>query len=276
VSSYPNSIKYFINFIEFYDINYAEHMNEIRDEVAAIEATLGAGPFDTFSPIPYTSLAQALSDLYANKARVNHIHAHSTEEELASNLISNEVHSQYIPIDGSVDFSNPVFVPPATEDSHFIPVGQFLEMELIGSDPLQEYINAQFEPLSVGAANSSSYNWLFGTSPIGVPTNYLFGSGYNEAITTTSGTVNFTFTDPFQSGIMSLVIEKSATGLGTPNSGYPGYVSGVWQGPPYTLLTSRCTLSSCNLTGFSVLFTNSSGVPLNTEHVAFTWYAVGV
>jgi hypothetical protein len=271
MASYPNSIKFFETFADFFDVNYAAHMNEIRAEVASIEATLGTNPYQSLSST-YTSLNAALTDLYNNKAPVNHTHVHSTEADLTLD----GDHEQYVAIDGTTGFNQPVNVPNATTSSQLVPLSQ-LQVQGYATtsaattavnNALSRYVTAQFQLPST---------WLFGGPPGGTY-NCKMGGGYNEGLTNSSGQISALFGTAFSSGLATVVATKAPIGLGIlPTSIPPDYIDGVWQAGPYNYQTTECTLTSWSLSSFTLTFTNKAdNSPVNHLHVGFSWFAVGV
>lgn len=261
-ASYPYKIKTFQTFQDFEDINYAEHLNEVHDEIIAIETTLGVNPFLNL-PTSYVSLNAALTDLFENKAPLTHIHKHSS---LSGDATGND-HPQYALLTGA-NFVGPVTAPPAATKTQAVNLAQLQAQGFADEQAVQGEINTQLASRCRGAPSGS-------VSLFGRATQYgwtLIG-GYNEGDTNTSGQLTWTFgAGAFASVNQAMAVVKANTGLGSapfPDSYFPF--------PPYDPTTVDLTLAGANLNSGTVQFNyKSTGLPLIGHHVAFTWVSIGV
>lgn len=75
-ATYPGAIRVFINFADYVDINYAQNINELHDEIVAIETYLGPNP-QTLHDAAHTSntVGDVLDTLDTGKSPIGHTHA---------------------------------------------------------------------------------------------------------------------------------------------------------------------------------------------------------
>lgn len=253
-ASYPNAIKIFTTFLDQTQVIYAAHMNEVHDEVIALEKTIGVNPF---LGTPYTSIGGALNDLYNNKAPLAHTHAHSALQGDATG----DDHTQYIRVDGTRAFTGPVVAPNATLSTHLATLGQLTN---------QGYLNTAQANALIAAAAAYLVNTRFAaadTTPglLGFPNEGGVGwsltGGYTVGNTDGSGFINVPLGSAFGTMLLSIV----ATKLPAPGGGTQ---------PPYDPKTSDLALVSYTLTNAVVQVTTQAGVQANKQ-VAFSWLALG-
>ena len=257
-ASYPLSVKVFTPKTDLQDINFAEDINEIYDEVEAIEQTFGINPYLN---LPYASLNAALTDLYLNKAPATHTHVHST---LSGDANGND-HPQYALLSGCT-FTGPVKAPPGWLGQHCATYGQLQALGIADVESVQAEIDAQLANRCSGAAS--------GSAPlVGNPTTFgwnLIG-GYNEGCTDTNGLVACEFGSGITEVVQAFVATKAITGLGStslPASYFPC--------PVYNPATTDLTLHSIDVTQAVVQFTvHATGAPLSQQHVAWSWHLIG-
>lgn len=74
-STYPGAIKVFVNFEDYVNINYAENLNEMHDEIVSMETVLGTQPQLLHDP-SHTSntVGDVLDTLDTGKSPVGHTH----------------------------------------------------------------------------------------------------------------------------------------------------------------------------------------------------------
>ena len=171
-SSYPVSIKTWQTFVDYQDINYAENLNEVHDEILAIEQTLGTNPFSGL-PTTYTGLNAALTDLYQNKAPAAHTHLHSALQGDSTG----DDHPQYALLSGAV-FTGPVTAPPAVSSGQLATLAQLQSAGLANQSAVQGEINAALASQCKGAPSGSVP--LVGRS---AGTGWVLTGGYNEGCT---------------------------------------------------------------------------------------------
>ena len=262
-SSYPVSIKTFQTFVDYQDVNYAENLNEIHDEVLAIEETLGVLPFSGL-PTSYTSLNAALTDLYANKASAGHTHTHSS---LQGDSTGND-HSQYALLSGAT-FTGPVTAPPAVLPGQLATLAQLQNAGLADQSTVQAQIDAELANRCTGAPSGS-------VPLVGRPAGYgwVLTGGYNEGCTGAApagpGQITCQFESAFSNCVQAFIPTKAGIGLGSnpfPNSYFPC--------TPYTPGLVEIEVVSCTLSSATVQFNNKdTGLPISNL-VAFTWLAIG-
>jgi outer membrane protein OmpA-like peptidoglycan-associated protein len=142
-ASYPAAIKSFATFADQpgdpnspdLTIVHAQHLNELHDEVRAIETTLGAAPF---VGLPFQSLNRLLLDLRANKAPLVHRHGHS---DLGGDAAGND-HPQYARTDGSTAFTAPIGGVAATRGDQLVTWGQAQNAGFLTASQVNSQITA--------------------------------------------------------------------------------------------------------------------------------------
>lgn len=87
VASYPTSVRIFTTKVDNDDINYAAHINDLQDEVVALQQTIGTSPQGSFG-----TLKARVGDLETGKSDVTHNHSHNS----LTGLTTGNPHTQYL------------------------------------------------------------------------------------------------------------------------------------------------------------------------------------
>jgi hypothetical protein len=126
-ASFPAQVKIFQFFVDGFNINYAAHIDELHDEVVAIETFIGT---TEFSPIPFPDIVTMLLTMYAGTTPLPHTHAHdpSATDGMYLTDLGSDTHSQYPRADGVRGFSAPVpgkdaLVPTQLATKHQVDAG---------------------------------------------------------------------------------------------------------------------------------------------------------
>lgn len=257
-ATWPNAVKSFTSKVDLQDINYAEDINEIQNEVEALETYLGANPYLN---LPYATLNAALLDLFTNKAPTTHNHVHKS---LTGDATGND-HPQYALLTGAT-FTGPVTAPPAQTGAQLATLGQLQAQGLADEAAVQAQINTQLQYRCSGASSGS-------VALIGNPTFFgwtLIG-GYNEGCTDSNGHLTCLFGHTY-SAVQTVTASKANLGLGsnTPsNSFFPC--------TPYTPNNAFMQLSGVTTSSATMTFTDkTTGSPLGNILCAFSWSALVV
>lgn len=86
-ASFPTSIKTFTTKVDNTDIVYGAHVNELQDEIVALQQTLGTAPQGNAATVK-----ARIADLETGKADAAHNHDHNT----LTNLTTGDPHTQYL------------------------------------------------------------------------------------------------------------------------------------------------------------------------------------
>jgi hypothetical protein len=85
MAAYPNTTKVFTSKVNVTDVVDAAHVNELQQEVIAIEETLGVNPHVSGSGAgPFTTVRMRLDYLDVNKSQTTHGHTHANLGALSS------------------------------------------------------------------------------------------------------------------------------------------------------------------------------------------------
>jgi hypothetical protein len=247
-ATFPIALKVFSTFHDYTDVIWAYSVNEIHDEVVAIEHVLGTTPF---TGTPYTSFAGAIQDLYANKAPTNHTHVHST---LVGDNQGND-HPQYMQVNGYPGFSRPVAGQNASNPNHLLPVGQLLSFGYQTAAQVEAAVEGALYNLMSGAPGGAPL-----AGPATAP-NFIIQGGTFSGCTDGSGRITVPFGTPLGT-VQSFVCTKIPCGAGLPC-------------PPYNWIEAQVTLVGCSGYGAVVQFSHDySWQPYMA--VSLTWIAIGM
>ena len=248
-ATFPQGLKVFTTFHDYTDVIWAYSVNEIHDEIVAIENILGTTPF---AGTPYTSFAGAIQDLYTNKAPVLHTHVHST---LIDDNLGND-HPQYIMVTGYPGFSRPVAGQAATLPQHLLPIGQLLGFGYQTGAQVEAAVEGALHNLMSGA---------YGGAPLAGPAvapDFIIQGGYFGGCTDVNGQVWVPF----------------GTAIGTVQSFVCTKIPPQADGsvcPPYNWIEAQVTLVYANGYGAMVQFSHDySWQP--GMHVSLTWICIGM
>lgn len=196
-ASYPLVVKIFQTLVDEITTIDAADINEIHDEIVAIETTLGLSPY---TGTPYTNLAEALTDLYNTKADSDHDHDHSDLLGLDNPV----AHPQYSLIDGSVPFTGPVSGVPAVAGNQLATLGQVQGLGFVDGSYVAGQLDALTQNLVRAVAGSNSP--IFGTFD---PANAKLAFGLVSGTTGPSGGLNATLSG-FTEGVLAVVVTRIA------------------------------------------------------------------
>lgn len=246
-ATYPVALKVFSTFHDYTDVIWAWSVNEMHDEIVAIESVLGTSPF---TGTPYTTFAGAIQDLYANKAPSLHTHTHGT---LLDDNQGND-HPQYIQVSGYPGFSQPVAGQNAWAGSHLLPLGQLQSFGYLNAAQVQAAVNAALGNLMSGAFGGAP---IWGSTPS--PTWRVQG-GYFTGITNGSGQVTVPFTSPYSRCVQAFVCTKMPPGPGA--------------GTPYNWVEAQTTLVAVSGSSAIVQFSHDYSWQAGMK-VSLNWIAIG-
>lgn len=246
-ATYPAALKVFSTFHDYTDVIWAWSVNEIHDEVVAIESVLGTSPF---SGTPYTTFSGAIQDLYATKAPSNHTHTHHT---LLDDTQGND-HPQYIQVTGYPGFSQAVAGQNAWAAQHLLPLGQLQSFGYQNAAQVQAAVNAALGNLMSGAVGPAG---IWRSAP--VPTWKVQGGSFT-GVTDGSGRVFINFTTPYQQCVQAFVCTKMPPGPGA--------------GTPYNWVEAQTTLVGVSGTTATVQFSHDYSWQAGMK-VTLNWIAIG-
>ena len=247
-ATFPMALKVFSTFHDYTDVIFAYSINEIHDEVLAIESVLGTAPF---VGTPYTSFAGAVQDLYLNKAPTNHTHVHST---LVGDNQGND-HPQYIQVNGYPGFSRPVAGANASAPNHLVPIGQIMSQGYQTVAQVQAAVEGAVHNLVSGAVGGPPL-----VGPVTDP-NWIVEGGYFGGCTDGNGQVWVPF-PTWMATVQSFVCTKLPPQADGSNC------------PPYNWVEAQVTLVGIAGNGAMVQFSHDySWQP--GMHVSMTWIAIG-
>lgn len=248
-ATYPVALKIFSTFHDYTDVVWAWAVNEIHDEVVAIENVLGTAPF---TGTPYNTFAGAIQDLYANKAPITHTHIHA---DLVGDSVGND-HPQYIQVNGYPGFSQPVAGQNAWAGNQLIPLGQLQSFGFQNAAQVQWMVNAALGNLMAGAWGGAP---LVGSTP--APTWQVKG-GWFTGVTDSGGRITVPFGGaPYYRCVQAFVCTKLPPGPGP--------------GTPYNWIEAQVTLLGVSGTAATVQFSHDYSWQANMK-VSFSWIAIGV
>jgi hypothetical protein len=247
-ATYPNALKIFSIFHDYTDVIWAYSINEVHDEILAIEQVLGTNPF---SGTPYLTFGAAIQDLYANKAPANHTHGHY---DLLDDSQGND-HPQYIMVNGYPGFSQAVSGQNAYLGSHLLPLGQLQSFGFLNAGQIQNMVNSALGTLMTGASGGAP---LWGSAPS--PTWKVQGGSFT-GITDGNGQLTVTFTSPYTRCVQSFVATKMPPGPGA--------------GAPYNWVEAQITLVGITGSYAKVQFSHDYSWQPNMR-VTLNWIAIGI
>lgn len=250
-ATYPKAYKVFATFHNYTDIIYAQSVNEMHDEILAIESTLGTNPFQG---MPYTTFAAAIQDLYLNKAPYTHTHAHN---QLAGDNIGND-HPQYIEVSGYPGFNHPVSGKAGSGNS-LVPLSQLLSFGYVNAGQVEAMVDSELGNLMAGvdSGNPPLAGSIARTGP-----NWRVQGGLFNGPTDGNGVATLQFAKPYANCVQAFVATKLAPGPG----------DGVH--PPYNWIEAQMTLFYCSGSLAQVQFSHDYSWQQNMW-VTFTWIAIG-
>lgn len=247
-ATFPAALKVFTTWHDYTDVIWAYSVNQLQDEVVAIENVLGTMPF---SGTPYTSFGGAIQDLYANKAPTMHTHVHST---LIGDNKGND-HPQYIQVSGYPGFTRPVTGVNASNPNHLLPIGQLLSFGYQTAAQVEAVVEGALHNLMSGA---------IGGPPLAGPEvapDYIVQGGVVNGCTDGNGQIFVPFGTPMGT-VQAFVCTKIP-----PQEFAPC--------PPYNWVEAQVTLVGASGYGAVVQFSHDySWQP--GMHVTLTWIAIGM
>ena len=247
-ATYPLALKVFNTFHDYTDVIWAYSVNEIHDEVIAIEQVLGTAPF---LGTPYTSFAGAIQDLYANKAPTNHTHVHAT---LLNDNQGND-HPQYMMVNGYPGFSRPVSGQRATALTHLLPLSQLYSFGYQNTAQVEAAIEAALGNLMSGANGGPPL-----AGPAQAP-NFKVQGGLFSGCTDGNGQVVVPFGTPMGT-VQAFVCTKIP-----PQGSQPC--------PPYNWIEAQVTLVGA-AGGYAVVQFSHDYSWQPYMHVSLTWIVIGI
>ena len=247
-ATFPGGVKVFSTFHDYTDIIFAISVNELHDEIQAIEKVLGVNPF---RGTPYTTFAGAIQDLYINKAPLTHTHHHAA---LTDDKVGND-HPQYIMVSGYPGFTRPVSGQHATAGNHLIPLGQVQSFGYVNSAQVQAMVSAALANLMAGALGGGFL--AGGTST----PNWRVEGGVVTGCTAPDGTITVYFQTPYAHCLQAFVATK-----------IPPQGSGAC--PPYAWIEAQLTLVAASPSWAKVQFSHDYGTQ-GGMLASFNWIAIG-
>jgi hypothetical protein len=247
-ASFPIGLKVFTTYHDYTDVIWAYSVNEIHDEIVAIEQVLGTTPF---SNTPYTSFAGAIQDLYTNKAPSSHTHVHST---LLEDNQGND-HPQYIMVSGYPGFSRAVGGQHASAPNHLLPLSQLQGFGYQTAGQVAAAVENAVRNLMSGAN---------GGPPLAGPAvapNFIVQGGTHSGCTDSNGQITVSF-----GTVLGTVQSFVATKI-PPAGGQPC--------PPYNWIEAQVTLVGVSGYGATVQFSHDYSWQPNMA-VSFSWIAIGM
>jgi hypothetical protein len=243
---FPSAVKIFQVYHDYTDIIWAISINECHDEIQALEHLVGVNPFQN---TPYTSVGQALQDLWLNKAPNNHTHTH---RNLLDDAQGND-HPQYILTNGQPGFTGPVGGKAGSAPSDLVPLSQLQSMGYQNSAQVQAAVNGALGSLMAGAAG--------GPPLVGAPASsaWRIQGGVHSGLTNGSGQIGVYFNPGYGHCVQAFTATK------LPPSG---------GGPPYNWIEAQLTLVGVSSAGAVLQFSHDySWQP--GMWVSFSWIAMG-
>lgn len=259
-ATYPVALKVFSVFHDYTDVIFAYSVNEIHDEILAIENVLGPLTLNPGSTVPiiantpYTTFASAILDLYNTKAPSLHTHVHST---LVGDNAGND-HPQYMQVNGYPGFSRPVSGQHASAPSHLVPLSQVQAMGYQTVTQVNEAVDDALGTLMSGAVGGPPSTPLAGPA---VAPNFIVQGGVFNGCTDGNGQVHVPY-----GTIMGTVQSFVATKL-PPQGSEPC--------PPYNWIEAQITLVGGDGTQAIVQFSHDYSWQPNM-HVSLSWIALGM
>jgi hypothetical protein len=252
-ASYPNAYKVFATFHNYTDVIYAQSVNEMHDEILAIESTLGTNPFRGM-PSAYTTFAAAIQDLYANKAPYTHTHSHA---QLTSDNIGND-HPQYIQISGYPGFSHPVS-GKAGSGNDLVPLSQLTGMGYQNAAQVEAMVDSELGNLMAGvdSGNAPLAGSIARTGP-----SWRVQGGLTSTHTDGNGIAKVYFAKPYANCVQAFVATKLPP------------IGGDGVHPPYAWVEAQMTLFFCSGDHAEIQFSHDYSWQQNMW-VSFSWLVIG-
>jgi hypothetical protein len=248
---FPAAIKVFSVFHDYTDVIWAHSINECHDEIHALEALVGISPF---TGTPYTSVGQAIQDLYNSKAPNNHTHSHNN---LLDDTQGND-HPQYIMTNGYPGFTAPVGGHAGSNPADLVPLSQLQSFGYLNTAQVQAMVNAALGNLMAGA---------WGGAPLAghaSAPNWRITGGVSSGCTDGAGRVTIGFGLNYGYCVQSFIATKlppQAAGAGFPC-------------PPYNWIEAQLTLVGVSGNAATVQFSHDySWQP--GMWVTFAWIVMG-
>lgn len=284
-ASYPISIKSFLTYQDRPGLNNivtdpdhpgqtvdltidrARITNEIHDEVAAVEKTMGVTGIP-FTVVPGTrSMADEISYLYNNKSAgqpdpnnnaiypmppPSHNHTHVELSGLGA-----DVHPQYIRVDGARAFTAPVTAPNATAGSHLATLAQATHSGYLTGPQVTSAVQAEINE------DFADRGIVFHSVKGPAPQRYRMTGGHFYGPTDTNGNIYIDFSRARFAGLLTFVYMKNI---------FPG---GSAYGYIYQYQEDQLILLSLSNQGAWIQFIEDIIVDKQAA-VAMSWMAVGV
>ena len=248
-ATFPHALKVFSVFHDYTDIIYALSVNEMHDEIIAIESTLGLNPFATTT---YTTFGGAIQDLYNNKAPTTHTHEH---KNLLDDTQGND-HPQYIQVTGAPGFSHPVSGHAGTASSDLVPLSQLQAFGYQNSAQVASAVDRALVNLMTGVQGGAPL--LGSTSPT---PSWRLNGGVIADCTDDNGWIFCNFGDGYANCVQAIVATKLPPQPGSPC-------------PPYNWIEAQLTLVQVFGDGFQVQFSHDYSIQANMS-VCFSWLSIG-
>lgn len=248
-ATFPLALKVFSTYHDYTDVIWAYSVNEIHDEIVAIENILGTNPFNG---TPYTTFGGAIQDLWINKAPTLHTHVHST---MVGDTQGND-HPQYIMVSGYPGFSRPVAGQSAQAGNQLMTLGQLFGFGFMNVWQVEAAIQAAIGGLMTGA---------YGGSPLAGPEvspNFMVQGGEFTGCTNGAGQIFVPFGTP-----MGTVQAFVATKMPPEQPAQPC--------PPYNWIEAQITLMGASGYGAVVQFSHDYSWQAGMW-VTLTWIAIGM
>jgi len=257
-ASYPNALKVFQTYHDYTDTIWAHSVNELHDEILAIENALGTAPFQG---LPYTTFSGAIQDLYRNKAPANHTHVHSS---ILGDNLGND-HPQYIMISGYPGFSQPVTGKAGSNPADLVPLSQLTSFGYQNATQVENMVNAALGGLMAGvdSGNPPLIGSIARTGPA-----WRVQGGLISGATNGNGQIWVPFAQPYGNCLQAFTCTK------IPPIPHPGPVQFPAPNGPYAWIEAQVTLYMPSGSGCWVQFSHDYSWQTNVW-VSLTWMAMG-
>ena len=270
-ATFPGGVKQFVMFKDqpgpdALTIPYAVDMNEIHDEVKAVEVTLGSRPL---AGTPYTTFTKAFTDLYNRKAASVHFHPHIDMQDgdkrypkdwSVNHPPTPDDHPQYMPTDAHRAFTSPIGGVAATDPHHLARLDQISSFGFITTSQFNSLLNSAVTKFATGK-NTGGTGLPLLPSP---GSNWRLTGGFNAMDTDFSGQAFVSFGGAFTSWVQSIVFIR----MPVPGGGGFGL-------PAFQYMEDQILLSGVTLAGFTVRFSEDFFV-IRNRTISFTWIALGI
>ena len=280
-ATYPMSIKSFLTYEDQHgpvtgpddkSIIYAYIVNEIHDEVLAVEKIMGLHPFT--SP-GLTDLGSTLKSLVDTKSPRLHTHTHFS---LLWDSPAND-HPQYSLTNGTSAFTSPVNGIPGNYGNQLITLGQVQSMQasgqlMTGTD-IQNAVAASLAAFGVTCTGAPCVIAGAGTPPgirgtgqgpeIGPPpatSQWVITGGGRQGYTDLNGMLNVSFGQAFRSTVVAFIFMR----LPMPETSVYGY--------KYQYMEDQLLLHNISPSGATVQFAEDVHID-RQAWVNMCWIGIG-